>query len=66
MIQSPELHESSLCEVLNKRYAANSLGVHETAEILGIPGNTVKNRMFHARQRLLQLLAEGGVGGALA
>jgi len=40
--------------------------VHETAEILGIPGNTVKSRMFHARQRLLKLLAEGGVGGALA
>jgi len=40
--------------------------VHETAEILGIPGNTVKSRIFQARKRLLQLLTEGGVGAALA
>ena len=40
--------------------------VHEAAEILGIPGNTVKTRMFHARKKLSELLVAQGVVGALA
>ena len=32
----------------------------EIAVITGCPVNTVKTRMFHARQRLAQLLAELG------
>ena len=39
--------------------------VREAAEILGVPGNTVKTRMFHARKRLSRLLAEHGVAGVL-
>ncbi len=40
--------------------------VQEAAAILGIPGNTVKTRMFHARKNLSELLAARGVVGALA
>ena len=40
--------------------------VQEAAAILGIPGNTVKTRMFHARKNLSGLLAARGVVGALA
>jgi RNA polymerase sigma-70 factor, ECF subfamily len=40
--------------------------VQEAAAILGIPGNTVKTRMFHARRTLSELLAARGVVGALA
>jgi RNA polymerase sigma-70 factor, ECF subfamily len=40
--------------------------VQEAAAILGIPGNTVKTRMFHARKNLYELLAARGVMGALA
>jgi RNA polymerase sigma-70 factor, ECF subfamily len=40
--------------------------VQEAAAILGIPGNTVKTRMFHARKNLSELLAARGVMGALA
>lgn len=36
-------------------------GVDEVARILGIPPNTVKTRLFHARKRLAGLLAEAGV-----
>lgn len=36
-------------------------GVQEVAEILGIPANTVKTRLFHARRRLAELLAHAGV-----
>jgi RNA polymerase sigma-70 factor (ECF subfamily) len=34
----------------------------EIATITGCPVNTVKTRMFHARKRLAQLLAERGIG----
>ena len=34
--------------------------------ILGVPGNTVKTRMFHARKKLSELLEAQGVVGALA
>jgi RNA polymerase sigma-70 factor (ECF subfamily) len=32
--------------------------IEEVAEIVGVPKNTVKTRMFYARRRLAQLLAE--------
>ena len=35
--------------------------VQEVAEILGIPGNTVKTRMFYARRKLSELLSAQGV-----
>jgi len=35
--------------------------VEEVAEIVGIPGNTVKTRMFYARKRLSELLKAAGV-----
>lgn len=38
--------------------------VQEVAEIVGIPGNTVKTRMFYARRKLSELLAAEGVVGA--
>jgi RNA polymerase sigma-70 factor (ECF subfamily) len=40
--------------------------VQEAADILGVPGNTVKTRMFHARKKLSELLAAQGVIGAQA
>ena len=40
--------------------------VQEAAAILGVPGNTVKTRMFHARKKLSELLEALGVVGALA
>jgi RNA polymerase sigma-70 factor (ECF subfamily) len=35
--------------------------VQEVAEILGIPGNTVKTRMFYARRRLSEMLETRGI-----
>jgi len=35
--------------------------VEEVAEIVGIPANTVKTRMFYARKRLAELLKAGGI-----
>jgi RNA polymerase sigma-70 factor (ECF subfamily) len=35
--------------------------VEEAAEIIGIPENTVKTRMFYARKRLSELLKEAGL-----
>lgn len=35
--------------------------VEEIAEIMSIPANTVKTRMFYARKRLAELLAERGM-----
>jgi RNA polymerase sigma-70 factor, ECF subfamily len=40
--------------------------VHEVADIVGIPGNTVKTRMFYARRKLAELLEAEGVVGALS
>ena len=40
--------------------------VHEVAGIVGIPGNTVKTRMFYARRRLSELLEAEGIVGALS
>jgi RNA polymerase sigma-70 factor (ECF subfamily) len=38
--------------------------VQEVAAIVGIPGNTVKTRMFYARRRLSELLAAQGIVAA--
>ena len=38
--------------------------VQEVAEIVGIPANTVKTRMFYARRKLSELLEAQGVVGA--
>ncbi len=35
--------------------------IDEAAEIVGIPTNTVKTRMFHARKRMSELLRQAGV-----
>jgi RNA polymerase sigma-70 factor (ECF subfamily) len=35
--------------------------VEEVAEVLGIPENTVKTRMFYARKRLAELLKAEGI-----
>ena len=35
--------------------------VEEAAEIIGIPGNTVKTRLFYARKKLAELLKAAGV-----
>src|SRR5262249_57532253 len=35
--------------------------VEEAAEIVGIPENTVKTRMFYARKRLAELLKAAGI-----
>src|SRR5882672_2638260 len=35
--------------------------VEEVAEIVGIPGNTVKTRLFYARKKLAELLKAAGV-----
>jgi RNA polymerase sigma-70 factor (ECF subfamily) len=35
--------------------------VEEVAEIVGIPQNTVKTRMFYARKRLAELLKAAGI-----
>ena len=40
--------------------------IKEIAEIASIPENTVKTRMFHARQRLAKLLTAAGVDRAAA
>jgi RNA polymerase sigma-70 factor (ECF subfamily) len=40
--------------------------VQEVAEIIGIPGNTVKTRMFYARKKLSELLQLQGIVGAFS
>ena len=40
--------------------------IREIAEILGIPENTVKTRMFYARRRLAALVATAGIERAAA
>jgi RNA polymerase sigma-70 factor (ECF subfamily) len=39
----------------------HEMSVEQVAEIIGIPANTVKTRVFHARRRLAELLAAAGV-----
>lgn len=47
-------------EVLDLVYY-HEKSVAETSEILGIPENTVKTRMFHARKQLSELLRKAGI-----
>jgi RNA polymerase sigma-70 factor, ECF subfamily len=39
----------------------NDKSVDEAAEIIGIPANTVKTRMFNARKRMSELLRQAGI-----
>jgi len=43
------------------RHDAIGQSVEEVAEIVGIPENTVKTRMFYARKRLAELLKSEGI-----
>lgn len=52
-------------EILQLAYF-QEFSVQEIAEILDVPENTVKTRMFYARQRLKSLLEAAGVKGAIA
>jgi RNA polymerase sigma-70 factor (ECF subfamily) len=52
-------------EILNLAYY-QEFSVQEIAEALDLPANTVKTRMFYARQRLKVLLEKSGVQGAIA
>jgi RNA polymerase sigma-70 factor (ECF subfamily) len=52
-------------EVLHLAYY-QEFSVQEIADALNLPPNTVKTRMFYARQRLKHLLAESGVERAVA
>jgi RNA polymerase sigma-70 factor (ECF subfamily) len=47
-------------EILDLVYY-QELSVGEAAEVLGIPENTVKTRMFYARKKLSELLVERGI-----
>jgi DNA-directed RNA polymerase specialized sigma24 family protein len=47
-------------EVMNLVYYQDK-SIDEAAEIVGIPTNTVKSRMFYARARLAELLQKEGV-----
>ncbi|ANM31783.1 hypothetical protein ABI59_22815 [Acidobacteria bacterium Mor1] len=44
----------------------HELSYREISEVLGCPENTVKTRMFHARKRLRDMLANARVGGVPA
>jgi RNA polymerase sigma-70 factor, ECF subfamily len=39
----------------------HEMSIGEAAEFAGVPNNTVKTRMFHARKRLSELLRQAGV-----
>jgi RNA polymerase sigma-70 factor, ECF subfamily len=39
----------------------HEMSISEAAEVLQIPENTVKTRLFHARKRLSQLLEQAGI-----
>jgi RNA polymerase sigma-70 factor, ECF subfamily len=41
------------------------LAINQVAEVVGIPENTVKTRMFHARKELSTLLAAAGIDRSL-
>lgn len=47
-------------EILDLVYY-QEMSVGEAAEVLGIPENTVKTRMFYARKKLSELLMERGI-----
>ena len=52
-------------EVIQLAYY-QEFSVQQIAEVLDLPENTVKTRMFYARQRLKALLDAAGVEGAVA
>jgi RNA polymerase sigma-70 factor, ECF subfamily len=52
-------------EILHLAYY-QEFSVQEIADALDLPPNTVKTRMFYARQRLKVLLEKSGVEGAVA
>ena len=52
-------------EILHLAYY-QEFSVQEIAEALDLPANTVKTRMFYARQRLKVLLEKSGVEGMVA
>ncbi len=39
----------------------HEMSVKEVSEVIGIPANTVKTRMFHARKNLSEMLREAGI-----
>jgi RNA polymerase sigma-70 factor, ECF subfamily len=39
----------------------HELSIEEIARIIGVPQNTVKTRVFHARKRIAELMAARGV-----
>ena len=39
----------------------HEMSIGEVSEVLGIPENTVKTRMFYARKRLSEILKAAGV-----
>lgn len=39
----------------------HEMAIGEVAEVLGVPANTVKTRLFHARKKLSELLIAAGV-----
>jgi RNA polymerase sigma-70 factor (ECF subfamily) len=47
-------------EIINLVYY-HEKSVEEVAQIVGIPENTVKTRMFYARKRLAELLKAAGI-----
>jgi len=47
-------------EVLHLAYR-DDMSVEEIAELIGCPANTVKTRMFYARKRMKEFLAEAGI-----
>ena len=51
---------------IGARTTVNPFSVQEIADVLDLPENTVKTRMFYARQRLKSLLEAAGVKGAIA
>ena len=52
-------------EILHLAYY-QEFSVQEIADALDLPANTVKTRMFYARQRLKVLLEKSGVEGMVA
>lgn len=51
-------------EVIQLTYF-QEMPIREIAELLGIPENTVKTRMFHARRRLKEIIEAAQAGGGL-
>jgi len=52
---SPSIGRSSISSYYHEK------SVEEVAEIVGIPENTVKTRLFYARKKLAELLKAAGV-----